>query len=63
MPFGRITGAALPLKVAGGAAAEEVLLPGTVALLDIALLGRAEPLYVIVVGPVSVMVDVRVLVL
>jgi hypothetical protein len=56
MPLCRIVGAALPENVAGGAEADEALLPA------ITLVGSAEPLKVIVVGPSSVMVDVRVLV-
>jgi hypothetical protein len=48
-PLGRIAGVALPLNVADGAVADEV--------------GRAEPLKVIVVGPSSVIIEVRVLVL
>lgn len=47
--LGRIVGAALPLNVEDVAEVEEV--------------GSAEPLKVMVVGPSSVMVDVRVLVL
>ena len=57
IPFGRgMFGEALPENVAGGAEAEEVVLP------DAALTARPEP-YVIVVGPSMVIVDVRVLVL
>lgn len=47
--LGRIVSAAQPLNVEDVAEVEEV--------------GRAEPLKVMVVGPSSVMVDVRVLVL
>jgi hypothetical protein len=49
MPLGRIAGTALPVNVAGGAVADEVLLPAPVALLDdTRLVGRGEPLKVIV---------------
>jgi hypothetical protein len=34
VPLGRLTGTALPLNVAGGAVADEVLLPAPMALLD-----------------------------
>jgi hypothetical protein len=34
MPLGRAAGTALPLNVAGGALADEVLLPTPMALLD-----------------------------
>ena len=57
IPLGRsILGGALPENVAGGAEAEEVVLP------DASLTARPEP-YVIVVGPSMVIVEVRVLVL
>ena len=57
MPLREILGAALPVNVAGGGVAEDVLLD------DTSLAGSTEPPpYVIVVGPSSVIVDVRVLV-
>jgi hypothetical protein len=63
-PLGRIAGTALPLNVGGGAVADEVLLPAPMPLLDDTwLVGRGEPLKVIVVGPSSVITEVRVLVL
>jgi hypothetical protein len=65
MPLGRIAGTALPLNVVGGAVVDEVLLPAPMALLDDTwLVGRGDPpVKVIVVGPSSVIVDVKVLVL